>query len=74
MVKHTHDFQLVRPNGTIRKCECGAWRHSEHNTNPVVIEHSVHSDEDCAPMCASRVPFGECTCGRADREADREGK
>lgn len=27
-------------------------------------------DEDCAPLCASRVPFGECTCGRAERAYD----
>lgn len=24
---------------------------------------------ECAPDCASRVPFGECTCGRVDGEA-----
>jgi hypothetical protein len=26
-------------------------------------------DEECAPYCASRVAFGECTCGRVDRLA-----
>jgi hypothetical protein len=29
-------------------------------------------DEECAPDCASRVPFGECTCGRFDRQHEGE--
>ena len=29
-----------------------------------------YGDADCAPDCASRVPFGECTCGRAMRRTD----
>jgi hypothetical protein len=29
------------------------------------------ADDVCDPLCASRVPFGSCTCGRVDRQAAR---
>lgn len=37
--------------------------------SPYGDHRDAEPDEDCAPNCASRVPFGECTCGRADLEA-----
>lgn len=30
---HTHTFRLMRPNGTIERCDCGKWRHSANSTN-----------------------------------------
>lgn len=30
--------------------------------------------EECAASCASRVPFGECTCGRVDRQLAEDGE
>lgn len=47
---------------TIIRCsECG----EEQRYN-----YDGDTEEECAPLCASRVPFGECTCGRAERSYD----
>lgn len=42
-------------------------------TGRFIQEPVTSEEESCAPLCASRVPGGECTCGRVDRAIEREG-
>jgi len=38
----------------------------------ILAAYEAQEEGDCAPTCASRVPFGECTCGRVDRQLAKE--
>ena len=59
----TEDWTLWPwPDGAQLCSGCNDARHARE-------EYPGEASEECAPDCASRVPFGECTCGRVDRQA-----
>ncbi len=37
-----------------------------------LAHEGVKRQRACTPLCAHRVPFGECTCGRADEWPSKE--
>lgn len=45
MAKHAHVFTRSKPTATVETCPCGKFRHTEHNTNPVIVEQPVNRQE-----------------------------
>jgi hypothetical protein len=63
---------------TAPRClDCGAELRTEREARAEMCATCEQLEEapECAPDCASRVPFGECTCGAWDvRDAIEESK
>lgn len=51
----------------LRRIEMTLHRWAEAECNGEIQRNDPDDTISCAPGCASRVPCGECTCGRADR-------
>ena len=48
MTQHTHKFELKRPQGTVRICACGKWKHSEH-AGPAIVEQTATAKKGTKP-------------------------